>query len=122
MKMFQVAQAAVNHLRRGRRRLRAAASLLEKRDVVIAASQLPRDPRAVDPAANDREPHAPIVPLFASRAVGLVTHAVALFGQRRVSPVRRSRSQCVTAEELSEGLVSEYRLRLLRPHPYSSSR
>src|SRR5216684_8464025 len=57
VKILEVAETAVNHLRRRRRSLRAAAALLEERDVVVAAGQLPRDPRAVDPAADDREPH-----------------------------------------------------------------
>src|SRR4051794_1434496 len=61
MESLQIADAAMDHLRRGRRSLRAAAALLEQRDVVAAPRQFPRDPRAVDSAADDRKPHGAIV-------------------------------------------------------------
>lgn len=52
LQMFEVAQPAVDHLRRPRRRLRPALPLLEQRDVVVAPRQLPGDAGTIDPAAH----------------------------------------------------------------------
>src|SRR4051794_861373 len=71
MESLQIADAAMDHLRRGRRSLRAAAALLEQRDVVAAPRQFPRDPRAVDSAADDRKPHGAIVSFFMRCKAGL---------------------------------------------------
>jgi len=56
--MLEVAQPAVDHLRRRRRRLRAADSFLEQHDLISPPRQLPRHPRAIDPASDDRDARA----------------------------------------------------------------
>ena len=59
---FEVAQAAVDHFRCGGRRLRAAAAALENCYLVALPDQLPRHPRPVDAASDNRDSHRQIVP------------------------------------------------------------
>src|SRR5262249_7385676 len=62
--VLEIADAAVDQLGGLRRRLRAAASLVEESDLIVLPRQLPGDSGTVDAAADDSDPHGRIVAVF----------------------------------------------------------
>src|SRR5436305_4049947 len=64
VEVLEIADAAMDQLGRLGRRLRAAAALVEERDLVVLPRQLPGDSGTVDAAADHSNPHGLILSIF----------------------------------------------------------
>src|SRR5436853_1754254 len=73
---FEIAEAAVDHLRRGRGRLRTERTFVEDDDVIVLTRQFPRDSGAVDAAPNNCNSRCHAVAFVAPHAKDGKSHAM----------------------------------------------